>query len=471
MQRLSSHDASFLALDGPTGAGHICLVAELDGRLTLDELRAVVAGQLPRTPILRQRLLNATLGLARPWWVDDAEFDLGHHLRLHDGVAADGLARCVAEIAAQPLDRTHPLWELHLVQRPRRSTVVSKLHHACADGIGGRDLLLSLLGADGQRETAESGSTWTPERTPHQLEVAARTAIGAMSAWGSALRLQQAAARRLADVLGGVVDGARMVPERAVEWLTGPTDRRSQPRSRVPRVAAPPTPFNTTITRRRAWAYGTLSLAATRPTRTATGATVNDLVLAATAGALRSWLVELGALPDQPLRALVPFSVRPHGDTTPGNQIGLMTCALPTDLDTPGERLDAARTATAVARDHGAVSAQTLQDVTAFAPPLLATRAAGLIASVRLADRVRLPFNLVVSNVPGTRETLRCGDHRIMSLHPLPALGDGVGLNVTVQGYRNRLHVGAVTCPDTGPGPDRLVELLDAEWRAVTAVR
>lgn len=116
-------------------------------------------------------------------------------------------------------------------------------------------------------------------------------------------------------------------------------------------------------------------------------------------------------------------------------------------------------------------SAQTLQDVTAFAPPLLATRAAGLIASVRLADRVRLPFNLVVSNVPGTRETLRCGVHRILSLYPLPALSNGMGLNITAQGYRNRLHVGAVTCPDTAPPPDRLIALLTDEWRTVTALR
>src|SRR5262245_4842019 len=80
VRRLSSHDASFLALDGPSGAGHICLVAELDGRLDLAELRSVVSAHLSLTPILRQRLLDATFALARPWWVDDPEFDLEHHL-------------------------------------------------------------------------------------------------------------------------------------------------------------------------------------------------------------------------------------------------------------------------------------------------------------------------------------------------------------------------------------------------------
>ena len=109
--------------------------------------------------------------------------------------------------------------------------------------------------------------------------------------------------------------------------------------------------------------------------------------------------------------------------------------------------------ATAAAKANHAVSARTLQDLTGLAPPLLATQAASLIATLRLADRVPLPFNLVVSNVPGTKDTLTCGDRRIMALYPLPALGNGVGLNITVQGYRDRLHVGIVTCPDIGSDP------------------
>lgn len=378
MRRLSSHDASFLALDGPSGAGHICLVGELDGRLTLDGLRSVVDAHLSLTPMLRKRLLDATFALARPWWVDDADFDLAHHLFVHQEVPADGLAACVAEIAAQPLDRAHPLWELHLVQRPRRSTVVSKLHHACADGIGGRDLLLTLLGADVSEPSEPEEPSWRPERTPGQLEVAARTLIGATGAIGSAVRLERAVLRRIPGAVGALADSARLMPERAVEWLTPADAGTAEARNTAsPKISAPATPFNTTISARRAWAYGTLSLAATKPARRATGATVNDLVLAATAGALRTWLQELDALPAEPLRALVPYSVRPPGDTAPGNQIGLMTCALPTDQDDPAERLELVRGATAVARQHGALSAQTLQDVTAFAPPLLATRAAG----------------------------------------------------------------------------------------------
>jgi WS/DGAT/MGAT family acyltransferase len=472
VHRLNSHDASFLALDGPSGVGHICLVAELDGRLTIGELRAVVESHLAQTPILRKRLLDAPLGLARPWWVDDPDFDLDHHLRVHDRRSAGGLAACVADIAARPLDRAHPLWELHLVQLPRRSAVVSKLHHACADGIGGRDLLLTLLGADTPNGVAgEPSEVWQPERTPGRLEVAARTALSGTDVVGRVIRLERAALRRVPGAFQDLAGSARQVPEMAVEWLTTPSQGQGWPRGRAPRVRAPATPFNTAITARRAWAYTTLSLAASRPARRATGATVNDLVLAATAGALRTWLIELRSLPAAPLRALVPFSVRPPGDTTPGNQIGLLTCALPTDHDDPADRLESVRGTTAVARRHGAMSAQTLQDLTAFAPPLLATRAAGLIASVRLANRVRLPFNLVVSNVPGTPATLRCGRHRILTLYPLPALGDGVGLNVTVQGYRNRLHVGVVTCPDVAPRPDRFVELLASQWRLVTALR
>ena len=151
--------------------------------------------------------------------------------------------------------------------------------------------------------------------------------------------------------------------------------------------------------------------------------------------------------------------------TPPRATIALMTCALPTDLADRVARLLAVRQATAAAKANHAISARRLQDLAGLAPPLLATQAASLIASLRLADRVRLPFNLIVSNVPGTKDTLSCGGRRIMALYPLPALGNGVGLNITVNNYGPTAHrhrdlsgyrlrpVGAAALDDRGLPP------------------
>lgn len=463
MRRFSSLDATFLALDGSSGAGHICLVAQLDGRIGLTRLRDIVDSHLHLIPILRQRILKAPLNLARPWWVDDPDFDLDRHLVEHALLGRTGPQRAadaIARIASRQLDRSMPLWEIHLLQlgTTGRSTVVSKVHHAVADGIGNRDLLLTLLGAATPAIPAARDG-WAPDPVPNPFEVVARTALGLADVPGAIARLSGLVVNHLPRLGGAVWSGAARAPSRTVEWLTGPSrsarpSLASAPRiASAPKITAPPTPFNRMITWERRWAYGSVPLNVSQTARRAMGVTVNDIILAATAAAVRAELLAVDALPSQPLRALVPISVRPPGDASSGNQIELMTCALPTDLADPVARLLAVRQATAAAKANHAISARTLQDLAGLAPPLLATQAASLIASLRLTDRVRLPFNLIVSNVPGTKNTLSCGGRRIMTLYPLPALGNGVGLNITVQGYRDRLHIGIVTCPDIGSDP------------------
>jgi WS/DGAT/MGAT family acyltransferase len=466
MQRLSSLDASFLALDGPHGAGHICLTALVAGRLDLDELRDLVEARLPFAPILRRRLRNVPLGIDRPWWVDDPDFDLTQHL-FGSVVIGDEwrreLARTVAQIAEQPLDRSRPLWEIHLVQgsAPDQTAVITKIHHAAVDGIAGRDLLTTLLDDRPPETDPSSDGAWHPASLPGTGEMLARGMLGVADLAGTALRLEAALMGRLPQVPTLAITSAARVSSGTVEWLTGTAGDAVPVRSR-PRISAPRTPFNKAITRERAWAFGELSLDDSKAVRTAAGATVNDVLLSTVAGALREWLLRAEALPEEPLRALVPISVRTDEDKVTGNKIDLMTCPLPTDVADPLVRLTSVRETTAVAKAHRAIGADTLQDVASFAPPALATRAVRVVAAARLADRVRLPFNVLVSNVPGTREVLHLHGQPIEGLYPLPALSDGLGLNITIQGYRGRLHVGVVTCPALIPDPWEVLDLLVA---------
>lgn len=466
MQRLSSLDASFLALDGPHGAGHICLTAVVDGRFGLAELRELVESRLPWTPILRRRLRSVPLGLDRPWWVDDPDFDLHQHL-FESVVTGDDwrrdLARSVARIAEQPLDRSRPLWEIHLVGSPSHdeTAVITKIHHAAVDGIAGRDLLTTLLDDRAPGAAVPVDGEWQPAQLPGRTEMLARGLLGLPDLAGTALRLESALVGRLPQVPSLAMRSASRLSVGTVEWLTG-TPGDAVPVRSLPRISAPPTPFNRAITRDRAWAFGELSLEATKAVRRAAGATVNDVLLSIVAGALREWLLRAEALPDEPLRALVPISVRTQDDTGAGNKIDLMTCPLPTDVDDPLVRLTSVHETSSVAKEHRAIGAETLQDVAAFAPPALATRAVRVVAAARLADRVRMPFNVLVSNVPGGREALHLRGQRIEGLYPLPALSDGLGLNITIQGYRGRLHVGVVTCPTLIPDPWEVLDLIVA---------
>lgn len=505
MDRLSALDASFLAMDGPTSVGHICLMALLEEDLPRAELRATVERHIHLVPILRRRLRTTPLGIDRPYWVDDPDFDLSHHLievTLSRDAGDAELSDLVAGIAATKLERDRPLWELHLIHIPSTGSaaVVTKLHHAAFDGVGGRELLTTLLvnrdqpardrapqgavpdgaphhgsdpeDADGDLDlepTALELGAWDPDPLPGTLEMALRTVVGLIDVPGTVLRLEGKLMEQLPRF---AITRASRISNQTIEWLTGsaPADDQTAPEVSTPRVSAPATPFNKSITADRSWAFAAVEIAASKAIRTEVGATVNDVVLAMTAGALRRWLLERDALPDEPLRAMVPISVRAPEDTDTGNKIGLMICPLPTGEPDPVTRLREVERATAVAKAHHAMSANTLQDLTRFAVPALATRAARVIARSRVADRLRLPFNLVVSNVPGPREPIELVGRRLGGMYPMATITDALGVNVTVQGYRGRLHVGVVACPALIPDVWGLLDLLlDAHEELVQA--
>jgi WS/DGAT/MGAT family acyltransferase len=454
LRRLSGLDASFLALDGPSSSGHICLVATLDRPVSPADLRATLVARLPSLPVLRQRLVPIPFGLDRPYWALDPDFDLDRHLsETIVEPSAEALGRAVATIAESRLPRDRPLWEIHLLSGAVNA-LVTKIHHALVDGVAGRELLSTLLDETPVRPAAVDDTP--PQPIPGQLEMLARGLFGLADVPATVLRLEGLVAARLPEL---ALWPAEHASAQTIEWLTSGTEPDPP---RVPRgTVAPATPFNRAITPRRSWAGTTLSVDASKATRKNFGATVNDIVLAATAGALRRWLLERDALPAEPLRALVPVSVRAGGETQDGNHIALMTCALPTDLAEPEKRLRAVRQATLAAKARHALSARTLQDLSRIAVPALATRASGLIARTRLASRVRLPINLVISNVPGPEQPYRVGGALVEGLYPVPALSDGLGVTITVQGYRRLLHVGITACPDLVPDVESLAHHIE----------
>ncbi len=440
MQQLSGHDATFLALDTGTAGGHSGAVAFLrPGRaLTRDEVAAEIGARLP--VVLCRRLATVPLGLDLPYWVA-AVPDLRRHVRevtLPPGSGLAELAALVADRHAQRLDRAHPLWEVLLIhgvgsaESPDGQALYLKIHHAMVDGVGGNDLLLALFGPQAPRPTPPMVSS------PSGRELLVRSA-GSLPG-------------RLVRTVRTGVGVARTLPGVRSEVL-----RR-----------APATPMDGALGPDRRLVLTSLDLAEIRKVRAALGLSVNDVAVAVTAGALRSWLAEAGALPVERLLAAIPMSLRVD-DAGAGNAFTLVVAALPTDVAAPVERALAAAEGIAVARRaHGALPPATMTDLTAFAVPALAGPGVGLAGRLGLVSRLR-PFNLMLSTVPGPREPLACAGVPITAYHPISQVSEGQRLNVTMFGYEGRLHVGVLADADLGLDAGRLAGLLEFELAALVA--
>ncbi|MBO0813905.1 MAG: DUF1298 domain-containing protein, partial [Actinobacteria bacterium] len=229
---------------------------------------------------------------------------------------------------------------------------------------------------------------------------------------------------------------------------------------------APATPFNRPITPHRRVAFRSVSLDAVKAVKNAYGVSVNDVVLAMCAGALRRWLTDHDALPEAPLVAMIPVSVRdPASKGALGNKVSAMLAMLPTNLHDPEKRLEAAHAATRAAKAQQAAIPQGLVDqISDFAVPALTARAARVVFATGLLNRLP-PFNLTISNVPGPNVPVYLCGAKLLAHYPVSVITAGQGLNITLVGYLGRLHFGLTSCrelvPDLGALASYLVDELE----------
>jgi len=465
MQQLTGLDAAFLALETARTTGHVGGVCVLDPGgapepLTLARLTDMLAGRLPLVPVLRRRLLNVPLGLDQPFWVDDPDFDIEYHIRelaLPRPGSDAQLAEQVARLHARPLDRSRPLWEIYLISglAKRRAAVCTKIHHAAIDGASGAELLTVLLDLtpDG-RELPES-APFKPGRPPGPAALVALAA--ARLAWrpvqtvrvtNEIIRVAPTLAPALSRLAGGLLGLNRGDGE-----IIATTPGR-----------APATPFNRPVTQHRRFAFRSADLDAVKAVKNAFGVSVNDVVMAMCAGALRRWLTEHDALPETALIAMIPVSIRdPSSTGALGNKVSAMLAKLPTNVADPGERLDIVHAVTKLAKSQQASIPQGLVDqISDFAPPALTARAARVVFATGLLHRLP-PFNLTISNIPGPNVPVYLCGARLLAHYPVSVITDGQGLNITVLGYLGRLHFGLVSCRELVPDIDALAGYLTDE--------
>lgn len=479
MRQLTSLDSQFLALETRRQTGHVASVAILDpsttatGTLTCADIEALITERLPSLPPLRWRLREVPLGLDYPYWIDDEDFDLHFHVR-ELGLAVPGtdeqLAEQVARIVSRPLDRARPLWELYLISGLQSGHVamLTKIHHAVIDGMSGAEIMGLLLDLTPEIRTIETTGPWGDnEAVPGDLGMLARGIAGAarwplraMTALPRALpNLEETQFKTIpgASALGRVVSRA----QQAITRQEGAVERTS--------LVAPKTTFSGRVSAHRRFTFGQLSLDDVKAVKNEHGCTVNDVIVAICAGAVRRWLIAHDELPAEPLVAQIPVSVRTEAQMgTYGNRIMLMAAPLHTEIADPVERLLRTHESLGDMKErHRALPASLLADANHFIPPAVFSRAARLTFGIATSRPGRPVWNLVISNVPGPQFPLYCAGAKLVANYPVSVITHGMGLNITVMSYMGHLDFGIVADREQMPDVALLMGWLGEELAAL----
>jgi WS/DGAT/MGAT family acyltransferase len=455
VRQLTGLDAQFLALETARQAGHVGGLAVLDpstrpnGRLELADIHNMIAERLPLLPPFRWRLKSVPLGLDYPYWIDDPDFDLEYHVRelaIPPPPTEAKLADQVARIFSRPLDRSRPLWEVYLIHGLQDGdvAVLTKIHHAVIDGMSGAEIMGVLLDLTPEGREAPPPLDRTPDHEPSDLEMLARGLLGTPRYLKRVLSATPSTLPNLEDTpILRELPGAKTLgrtTERVIRTLRGRPSRVLERTNLTP----PRTSFNGRVSAHRRFVFGQLSLEEVKTVKNASGYTVNDVVMAICAGAVRRWLIEHDELPNSPLVVQMPISVRSEEERgTYGNRIGMMSVPLFTNEHDPQERLRLTHEAMRVAKErHKALPAQLLQDATQFIPPAVFARASQMTFS--LAAMRRPVWNLVISNVPGPQFPLYMAGACLRANYPISVITDGMGLNITVMSYNGHMDFGIV---------------------------
>jgi diacylglycerol O-acyltransferase / wax synthase len=380
------------------------------------------------------RMLGGIWNLA---WAFDDDVDIDYHLR-RSGLPRPGRVRELLELTSRLhgtlLDRHRPLWEASLVEglEDGRFAVYTKMHHALLDGVSAQRLMMRSMTSD--PDDREVRVPWTlGARRRNKDSAESRSALQTIT--GAVGSVASLAPSTLAVARAALVEQQLTLPFRA-----------------------PKTMFNVSIGGARRVAAQSWPLARIRAVKSAAGVTVNDVVLAMCSGALRAYLVELDALPETPLVAMVPVSLRAEDEQDAGgNMVGTILCNLATDTADPAKRLDAINTSM---RDNKKVFAE-LPRTQALALSAFLMSGIALALVPGFVSSAPPPFNIVISNVPGAREPLYWKGARLDGNYPLSIALDGQALNITLTNNADNLDFGLVGCRRSVPHLQRLLTHLE----------
>ena len=450
LDRLTPVDASFLHQEGASSHMHIGGLTLVEGPPpSMEEFLEQIRRRLHLVPRYRHKLAYTAVDSGRPVWVDDPNFNLEYHVR-HTALPAPGtweqLQDLTARIFSQQLDRSKPLWEMWLIEglEDDRFALITKTHHSLIDGIAGVDLATVLFDlSPDPPQIPHSGRAWEPNPEPGTAELLA------------------------AGVIGAARTGVALV-EGALSALTHPERAMARAREAAEGVGeivwaglnpAPQTPLNVPIGPHRRFVGVTASLDDFKTVKNAFGGTVNDVVLAVVAGALRTFLISRGRHTEGvEMRALVPVSVRAedeHG--TAGNRIVVMRGPLPIYVADPIGRLAfVSQEMAGLKESKQALGAEVIAGAQNFAPPTILAQASRLNFSTRL-------FNLIVTNVPGPQFPLYVLGREMIAAIPVAFLPENHALAIAIMSYNGQMNFGLLGDFDALPDIDAIGESIRSE--------
>jgi diacylglycerol O-acyltransferase / wax synthase len=454
--RLSAPDSAFYHLENsatPMYVGSLSIVRKPRGGLSYESVLAAVEQRLPQIPRYRQKVREVSLGLARPVWIDDADFDITYHVR-RSALPSPGsdaqLHDLIARIGSRPMDKSRPLWEMYLVEglTGNRIAIYTKSHQALVNGMSALEIG-HVIADRTQKPPAFGEDIWIPAREPSDSSLF----LGAVGEWVTRPTAQLAAVRssvrEMATNAGALVDAGRRVADVA---------------RTVARGTAPSSPLNTTVSRNRRFTVAAHPLEDYRSLRGRYECDVNDVVLAVVSGALRNWLLSRGepVTATSTVRAMAPNSVYPDAEIDsagPGQAISEVSPFL---VDLPiGEgnavvRLSQITHATeSHSKAASLVDARTIVTLSGFAPPTL--HAMGIRVATSFSAR---QFNLLITNVPGAQKQMYIAGTKLLEFYAVPPLLANQVLAIAVTSYNGMLYFGINADRDAMSDVDVLPTLL-----------
>ncbi|MGY4710655.1 WS/DGAT/MGAT family O-acyltransferase [Mycolicibacterium sp. CBM1] len=452
MKRLRGWDAVLLYTEAPNVHMHTLKVAvieleDLAGRsFGVGEFRQVIRGRLYKLDPFRYQLVNIPFQFHHPMWRENCDVDLDYHIRPWRVAEPGGrreLDEAIGQIASTPLDRSRPLWEMYFVEglAGGRIAVVGKIHHALADGVASGNLM--ARGMDLQ-SGPDPDQEFPTDPAPTRGELVRSAFVD---------HLRQIA--RLPGVLKYTAAGLNRVRR---------SDRKLSPELTMP-FTPPPSFLNHMLTPERRFATATLALADIKVTSKHLGVTINDLVLAIAAGALRTLLLRYDGVADHPLLASVPVSFNFDPDRVSGNYFTGMMVALPVEVADPLERVRQTHDAAVTAKEgHHLVGPELISRWSAYLPPAPAQK---LFTWLSTKDGQNKVLNLPISNVPGPRQPGRVGGALVTEIYSVGPLTTGSGLNITVWSYVDQLNISVLTDGATVTDPHEVTAAMLAAFAEI----
>ncbi len=453
IEAISGMDATFLYIESPTTPMHIGSVAVIEGSLEFDKFKAIIESKIHLIPKLRKRLVYVPMSIDYPYWVDDPSFEIGMHI---DRIALPKpgswkeLRSTASRIFSDALDPSRPLWSFTFVegldnipQVPKGSVaIISKIHHVAIDGVAGAGILSLLFDLTPDKQKIAAPKPYNPKPIPNEVSMVLKST---MSFAEKPLKFP----KLISNAVSASLKAGMLTRANRQELPTAP-------------FTAPASPLNGIVSPLKKWNTAILSLDRVKALKKDMGTTLNDVILAICAGALRQYLQEKKKLPIKPLVGMVPISTRTSAEAGQGgNQISSMLVQLATNIEDPIERLEVIHENTQRGKTYqGAIGAKTLSNMAEAVPFGVANQAARLYTRFKVSELHSPVFNVTITNVPGPQFPIYINGHKLLSIMGMAPIIDGMGLIITVFSYNGFITLSPTSDANSMPDIDKFSRYL-----------